>query len=232
MRYRGHECARNEGGDLCKGMQAWGTGLNFGGIFADEDRRMTFRATRAGTELEKQAAHDPLTGVWNRGAILELMGREVARAQREGTVLAVAIADLDHFNEINETRGRQCGDHVLREAAERLASCLREYDSLGRYGGEEFLILMPGCDPQTSQTRMEALVASIGDHIFSDHFSDQGREIRTSCSFGVTVFRPAVRLLAIEELLAAANNALYVAKATGRNRAHFAELVGRQAARA
>jgi diguanylate cyclase (GGDEF)-like protein len=179
-------------------------------------------------ELEKQATHDSLTGLLNRGAILELLEREVARGQREGTVLAVVIADLDHFKLINDTRGHLCGDRVLRDAAERLASCLREYDSIGRYGGEEFLILMPGCDPLTSQTRLDALVASIGDHIFSDH----GREIRTSCSFGVTVFRPEVRLLAIEELLAAADNALYLAKATGRNRAHFAELVGRQAARA
>jgi diguanylate cyclase (GGDEF)-like protein len=178
-------------------------------------------------ELEKQATHDSLTGLWNRGAILELMEREVARAQREGTVLAVVIADLDHFKLINDTRGHLCGDHVLREAAERLASCLREYDSIGRYGGEEFLILMPGCDSLTSQTRMDALVASVGDHIFLDN----GREIRTSCSFGVTVFRPEVRLLAIEELLAAADNALYLAKATGRNRAHIAELVERQPAR-
>jgi diguanylate cyclase (GGDEF)-like protein len=183
-------------------------------------------------ELDKQATHDPLTGVWNRGTILELMEREVARAQREATVLAVAIADLDHFKLINDTRGHLCGDGVLREAAERLASCLREYDSIGRYGGEEFLILMPGCDPLRSQTRLDALVASVGDHVFMDRVSDHGREIRTSCSFGVTVFRPGVRLLAIEELLATADHALYLAKATGRNRAHFAELVGRQAARA
>lgn len=171
-------------------------------------------------ELQQQATHDSLTGVWNRAAILEQMEREVVRAQREGAVLAVVIADLDHFKQINDTRGHLCGDRVLRTAAQRLGFCLREYDSLGRYGGEEFPILMPGYDPAEGHSRLDELVGSIRDY----RFMDGGREIRTSCSFGVTAFRPETRLASVEELLAAADAALYRAKAAGRNCATLVEL--------
>jgi diguanylate cyclase (GGDEF)-like protein len=142
------------------------------------------------------------------------------RAQREGSVLAVVIADLDHFRQVNDTWGHLCGDRVLRTAAQRLGFCLREYDSLGRYGGEEFLMLMPGYDPSQGHSRMDELVGSIRDY----HFVDDGREIRTSCSFGVTAFRPEARLASVEELLTAADAALYRAKAVGRNCAIFIEL--------
>ena len=150
--------------------------------------------------------------------------REEKLAQREVSVLAVVIADLDHFKQINDTRGHLCGDRVLRTAAQRLGFCLREYDSLGRYGGEEFLILMPGYDPAEGHSRLDELVGSIRDY----RFVDEGREIRTSCSFGVTAFRPETRLASVEELLAAADAALYRAKAAGRNCATFVELTEMQ----
>ncbi len=175
---------------------------------------------QAQKELQLQATHDSLTGVWNRTAILELMEREIVRAQREGTVLAIVIADLDRFKQVNDAWGHLVGDRVLHTAAQRLAFCLREYDSIGRYGGEEFLMLIPGYDPAYGRTRLDELVASIRDH----HFLDDGREIRTGCSFGVTAFRPETRLASIEELLATADAALYRAKAAGRNCAIFAEL--------
>jgi diguanylate cyclase (GGDEF)-like protein len=113
-----------------------------------------------------------------------------------------------------------CGDKVLREAAQRLLGCLRDYDFIGRYGGEEFLILMPGCDPVENTARLEGLVASIHEHTFTS----AGKNIRASCSFGVTAFRPDRAVTSLEELLVAADNALYKAKAAGRNCAHFAEL--------
>ena len=175
-------------------------------------------------ELQQQATHDSLTGVWNRAAILELMEREIVRAQREVTVLAIVIADLDHFKQINDAWGHLVGDRVLRTAAQRLGFCLREYDSIGRYGGEEFLILIPGYDPAQGRSRLDELVASIRDH----RFLEDGREIRTGCSFGVTAFRPETRLASIEELLATADAALYRAKAAGRNCAIFAELTEMQ----
>jgi diguanylate cyclase (GGDEF)-like protein len=185
-----------------------------------ELREEKLALTRVQKELALQATHDSLTGVWNRAAILRHMEREMIRAQREVTVLAVVIADLDRFRQINDSQGHLFGDRVLSTAAERLAFCLREYDSLGRYGGEEFLILIPGYDPAEGRSRLDELVGSIRDHTFID----DGREIHASCSFGVTVFRPATRLASVEELLATADAALYRAKAAGRNCAIFLEL--------
>ncbi len=175
---------------------------------------------QAQKDLLLLTTHDRLTGVWNRAAILEHMERELVRAQREETALAVAIADLDHFRLINDTQGHLCGDRVLRDAAQRLAFCLREYDTIGRYSGEEFLILMPGYDPAEASARLDDLVMSIHGH----RFHDGERVVQTSCSIGATVFRPQGRGASMEELLTAADAALYGAKAAGRNCVHFAEL--------
>ena len=101
-----------------------------------------------------------------------------------------------------------------------MQGCLRDYDFIGRYGGEEFLILMPGCDPVENTARLEGLVASIHEHAFAN----AGKNIRISCSFGVTAFRPDRAVTSLEELLVAADKALYEAKAAGRNCAHIAEL--------
>jgi len=182
----------------------------------DEEKLALAQAQK---DLQLLTTCDRLTGVWNRAAILEYMERELVRAQREETVLAVAIADLDHFRLINDTQGHQCGDRVLRDAAQRLAFCLREYDSIGRYSGEEFLILMPGYDPAEGSGRLDDLVVSIHGH----RFHDGDRVVQTSCSIGATVFRPQGRGASIEELLTAADAALYRAKAAGRNCVHFAE---------
>src|SRR5262245_55163291 len=99
-------------------------------------------------ELRVQAMYDPLTGVWNRRAILQVLGSELARSRREGLSLAVVIADLDHFKRINDTYGHMVGDTALCEAASRMQALLRPYDAIGRYGGEEFLMILPGCTSQ------------------------------------------------------------------------------------
>ena len=161
-----------------------------------------------------------MTGLSNRTAILRQMEREVSRAQREGTVLAVAIGDLDHFGRINDADGQVYGGEVLREVAQRLAGCLRTYDSIGRYGGEEFLILMPGYDPVENPTRLEDLVTSLQGR----SFLDDGSVVRTSGSFGATAFRPYIRPFSMEEILATADRALHQARAVGRNCAQFVEL--------
>ena len=93
-----------------------------------------------------KAARDTLTGVWNRGAILEMLDREINRSQREGPSLGVLIGDLDHFKAVNDTYGHLVGDAVLQEVTKRMQSNVRSYDAVGRYGGEEFLVLLPGCD--------------------------------------------------------------------------------------
>jgi two-component system cell cycle response regulator len=92
------------------------------------------------------AMHDPLTGLWNRAAILDILDRDLARFRREGRPVAVLMADIDHFKLINDTYGHLAGDAVLRETVARLQAVIRPYDSVGRYGGEEFLFVLSGCD--------------------------------------------------------------------------------------
>ena len=108
-----------------------------------------------------KATHDTLTGVWNRGAILEALERETWRSRREGPSLGVLIADLDHFKSINDTYGHPAGDTVLREVTKRMQTNVRPYDAVGRYGGEEFLILLPGCNGPDTQEKSERLREAI-----------------------------------------------------------------------
>ena len=96
--------------------------------------------------MRRQATRDALTGLWNRGQIMQALERELARARREGTPLGVILLDVDHFKRVNDTHGHPVGDAVLREVARRLEEVFRAYDGVGRYGGEEFLVVLPGCD--------------------------------------------------------------------------------------
>src|ERR1700730_10023091 len=104
-----------------------------------------------------KATHDILTGVWNRGAILETLERETWRSRREGPSLGVLIADLDHFKSVNDTYGHLTGDSVLREVTRRMQADVRPYDAVGRYGGEEFLVLLPGCSGSETREKAERL---------------------------------------------------------------------------
>lgn len=168
-------------------------------------------------ELQVRATHDSLTGLFNRAAILEHMEREMERAKRDKTSLGVLIADLDHFKKVNDTYGHLCGDEVLRETAERLRHALRGYDIVGRYGGEEFLILLPGWDMVSASGR----ISEILDSIRSKPFRFAGGEIHLTCSLGVSVFRPELPPATIENLLDRADAAMYAAKNLGRNRVEF-----------
>jgi two-component system cell cycle response regulator len=113
--------------------------------------------------LRFQATLDPLTGLWNRASIVATLKRELVRAEREGASLAVFMADLDDFNRVNETYGYLAGDSALREAAQRIRSVTRLYDAAGRYEGEEFIIIGPGCDNSEAATQAERIRASISD---------------------------------------------------------------------
>lgn len=167
--------------------------------------------------LQIQATHDSLTGIFNRAAMLEHLEREIARATRDQKPLGVLIADLDHFKNLNDSYGHLCGDDVIREAAQRYRDAMRAYDVVGRYGGEEFLVLLPGWDPALASGRIEDLL----DAIRLQPFAACEMEIHLTCSIGVATFRPGVDAPSLREVLSRADTALYVAKNSGRNCARY-----------
>ena len=169
----------------------------------------------AGEDYRFQATHDSLTGAWNRAAILDFLKRELVRAQREGTWVGVILADLDHFKNVNDVYGHLAGDAVLREVAQRISACVREYDAVGRYGGEEFLVVLPGCEeePVRHAERIRALVSA-------EPVSATEGAIPMTLSLGAALSSEA--LCDIEGLIRAADVALYRAKRSGRNRVEAA----------
>jgi diguanylate cyclase (GGDEF)-like protein len=171
--------------------------------------------------LREQATKDSLTRLWNRSSILEHMQRELARGQRQHTAVGVVLLDLDHFKNINDTYGHIAGDAVLREAARRMQSSIREYDFIGRYGGEEFLVVFPGCDEQSTIDRAERLRA----YLCSEPLLLTETSITLSASFGATSTVPHGENNA-ESLIRTADEALYRAKKLGRNRVEFLSSAG------
>ena len=174
--------------------------------------------------LRIRATRDTLTGLWNRGAIEEILGRELARARRERQPLSLAMADLDHFKKINDTYGHAAGDGVLREVTKRLQRVMRLYDSLGRFGGEEFLVVLPGCDSTAAMNVGERLRTSVSVEPFILHEDT----LIVTLSLGIATLAPGggldltstarTQLPMQEALIHAADLALYQAKEDGRNR--------------
>lgn len=160
-----------------------------------------------------RATHDTLTGVWNRGAILDALNREVWRARREGNSLGVLMADLDHFKSVNDTYGHLTGDCVLQEVAKRMQSDIRPYDAVGRYGGEEFLILLPGCGSPETCEKAERLRSAIT----REPVDTPSGALRVTISVGsvATIEWPGN---SANQILQMADLALYRAKKEGRNR--------------
>jgi diguanylate cyclase (GGDEF)-like protein/PAS domain S-box-containing protein len=172
---------------------------------------------RARENLHYRATHDSLTALLNREAILDMLDREMARSQRERAPISVLLADLDHYKNVNDQYGHPVGDQVLREVARRFARAVRGYDLVGRYGGEEFLLILGGCSATEAMARGEQLRQSI-----------EASPITTSCgpipitiSMGVL---PAQEWAypPVEDVLREVDVALYAAKAEGRNRCKLA----------
>ena len=162
-----------------------------------------------------QATHDSLTGLWNRAAILDILRGELERARRERIRVGVVLVDLDHFKAINDTHGHLAGDAVLREAASRMATSVRLYDSVGRYGGEEFLIVLPGCDASSTLNQADRIRACLS----SQPADTSDGCIPVTMSLGVAAGSGEDQM---EALLRAADAALYRAKRAGRNRVEAA----------
>jgi two-component system chemotaxis family response regulator WspR len=177
------------------------------------------RAYRALAALRDQATRDGLTGLWNRNMIFDTLAQELARAEREGTPLAIVMADLDKFKSINDSFGHPTGDAVLQQASRRLSECVRTYDHVGRYGGEEFLIVLPNCDRELARKLSERLRKSVAD----TPMNVEGKELHITCSLGVA-FTDTPNKTSVAALVQAADEALYLAKQTGRNCVQVAPL--------
>lgn len=162
--------------------------------------------------LRVQAMQDPLTGILNHGAIMDSLLREVARADRESSPLSLILADLDDFKRINDEHGHVVGDKVLVEVARRMRSCLRPYDSVGRYGGEEFLTVLPNTEPGDAVTLAERVRTAIS----STPFRVERLEVKVTLSQGVTSWSDPHPIPG-ERLIQAADRALYAVKHAGRN---------------
>jgi diguanylate cyclase (GGDEF)-like protein len=212
--------------DLIEGMEA-GADDYITKPFDQEELKARIRAGKrildlqtellnAREALREQATRDALTGLWNRRAILEAFERELARSRREGFPLGIAIADLDHFKAINDTYGHLAGDGVLQAAARRIRAAVRSYDSVGRCGGEEFLIVLPGCNEDSVMVHAERMRQELERQALeTDQIS-----FPITASFGVTTADPALGF-GSEHFIRVADEALYEAKRGGRNRASY-----------
>ena len=212
--------ARTDSQDLIEGMDA-GADDYLTKPFNAHELRVRLHAGRRILDLQaellktrealrEQATHDGLTGLLNRNSILEALDDEISRAARSDQPVSVIMADLDRFKSINDTHGHLAGDAVLREVARRLKSSGRRYDSVGRYGGEEFLIVLPGCDGAAAAAQAERMRDAIG----ATPILTPSQPLAVTASLGVSCSSSCPP----ETLVRQADDALYAAKAGGRNR--------------
>ncbi len=174
--------------------------------------RLTQQTRELGSALRTRAARDPLTGLWSRAAILDVLDREVERVQREGGALAVGLLDLDHFKRINDTHGHLVGDAVLREVGRRITTSGRRYDLVGRYGGDEFLVVLPGCNLVVARAVLERLRAKVMERPVTTPVG----EVPVGFSVGGTAWTQGD--CASQQLVDLADIGLYRAKRAGRGR--------------
>ena len=216
--------SKSEKKDLIEGMDA-GADDYIAKPFDQQELHVRLRAgqriidlqddlLKAREALRQQATHDWLTGLKNRGKIVEMLQIEMSRDDRQQRGLGIVILDLDLFKSVNDAHGHAAGDAVLKECARRMASCIRQYDSIGRYGGEEFLIVLPGCDRRCTLAQAERMLDVIG----GEPIEFDGGSVSITASLGAT---KAVPGLSAEKLIRVADDALYRAKHKGRNRVEF-----------
>jgi diguanylate cyclase (GGDEF)-like protein len=183
-------------------------------LLSNMRRRLTMQKTelqRALTHIQEMATHDDLTGLANRRHMLDLLNQHALRHARGGPSFYVAMTDLDHFKNINDSHGHAVGDEALRAFARQAQAQLRNTDVIGRWGGEEFLLLMPETPPGDPNVGLERLRASLEDF----PVSEQVPALRVRFSAGLSRFRDGE---AVGDTIERADRAVYAAKAAGRNR--------------
>jgi diguanylate cyclase (GGDEF)-like protein len=174
---------------------------------------MTLQSRR----LREIASHDPLTGILNRAAIMAALDRQIEMSGVTGKNFGVIMVDIDHFKQVNDTHGHAAGDEVLRELVRRVSTALRRTDDFGRYGGEEFLVLIG----DTSRGELLGTAEHLRWLVACAPVDLGGTPLQITASFGVA-FAPDAGISAAE-LLKSADDALYAAKAGGRNRCEAAD---------
>lgn len=181
------------------------------GRLEEEVNRRTAALSEANLQLAEVARADPLTGLLNRRGFLEEASTEVQRFYRSGRTFSLVLGDVDHFKRFNDNYGHACGDYVLKRVANILTERLRDVDRVARWGGEEFILLLPETDTQGAAVLADKLRKIIADSVF--HF--EGETIGTTMTFGVASFRKDESL---DNCIARADTAMYHGKKAGRNK--------------
>jgi len=194
------------------------SGLTAYGLIAGHMRTISNQLAQAHATIQKQALTDALTGLPNHRAIIEQMEKEVARAQRFGRPLSLIFFDGDRFKRVNDTYGHRIGDAVLRELGERVGRVLRGGDTLGRFGGEEFVILLPEADLEQACLIAERIRATVAATPLATKHVEEG--INTTISVGVATYPTNGETM--NGLLEKADQAMYWAKRLGRNQVRTA----------
>jgi two-component system cell cycle response regulator len=169
------------------------------------------------------ASYDSLTGLWNRNKIFEFLEEELERSSREGQETGILMIDIDNFKQVNDTHGHYTGDVVLAEVAARLKDSIRLYDKIGRYGGDEILIVLPNCNQSKIAQIAERLRKTICEKEIK---TDIGNLIVTISLGGAST--QSLSKITLENLLQVSDSALYLAKKQGRNRTIVDEVIKAQ----
>ncbi len=173
---------------------------------------MQDKVLKAEDALRHQATHDALTTLSNRFAVLSTLEKEFSRSHRTGDTISAIMADIDHFKQVNDSYGHQAGDAILEQAAARMQATVRGYDKIGRYGGEEFLVILPGCGLKDAERQAERIRHAVAD----SPFDIPNTSIDITLSLGVACTNQ-MEDPNQELLVQMADTALYAAKAAGRN---------------
>ena len=217
--------ARGDKKDIVKGLDA-GANDYIPKPYDNEELQARIRVGQRMVRLQRElvklnkallheAMHDQLTGIYNRRAIINTLEKELNRAVRGENHLSIGLCDIDHFKNINDTYGHQVGDDVLRGFVKLVEKRLRKYDYIGRYGGEEFLIV----SPDSKGTKIEGLYDRICRYISRNKIQTGNQEIAITVSIGVAAFSGGQN---VQSLLSVCDAALYRSKKGGRNRVSYA----------